>query len=85
MNEVLPGAFADTWMGMVAPPGTPAEITKKISDAIGAGMKDKETSDRIKGLMADPIASSPAQMRDLIRQSAEQWSPVITTAKITVE
>jgi tripartite-type tricarboxylate transporter receptor subunit TctC len=85
MNEVLPGAFADTWMGMVAPPGTPAEITKKISDAIGAGMKDKETSDRIKGLMADPIASPPAQMRDLIRQSAEQWSPVITTAKITVE
>ncbi len=85
MNEVLPGAFSDTWMGMVAPPGTPAEITRKISDAIGAGMKEQEVSDRIKGLMADPLASTPAQMRDMIRQSAEQWTPIITTAKITVE
>ena len=85
MNEVVPGAFSDTWMGMVAPPGTPAEITKKISDAINAGMKEKETSDRIKGLMADPLASSPDQMKALIAQSAKQWTPIITTAKITVE
>jgi len=85
MNEVVPGAFSDTWMGMVAPPGTPAEITKKISDAISAGMKEKETSDRIKGLMADPLASSPDQMKALIAQSAKQWTPIITTAKITVE
>jgi len=85
MNEVVPGAFSDTWMGMVAPPGTPAEITRKISDAINAGMKEKETSDRIKGLMADPLASSPDQMKALIAQSAKQWTPIITTAKITVE
>jgi tripartite-type tricarboxylate transporter receptor subunit TctC len=85
MNETLPGAFADTWMGMVAPPGTPAEITKKIAAAIGAGMKEKETSDRIKGLMAEPLGSTPDEMRDLIGQSAAQWSPIITSAKITVE
>jgi tripartite-type tricarboxylate transporter receptor subunit TctC len=85
MNETLPGAFADTWMGMVAPPGTPVEITKKIAAAIGAGMKEKETSDRIKGLMAEPLGSTPDEMRDLIRQSAAQWSPIITSAKITVE
>ena len=85
MNEVVPGAFSDTWMGMVAPPGTPAEITRKISDAISAGMKEKETFDRIKGLMADPLASSPDQMKALIAQSAKQWTPIITPAKITVE
>ena len=48
-------------------------------------MKEKETSDRIKGLMADPLASSPDQMKALIAQSAKQWTPIITTAKITVE
>ncbi len=85
LAEILPGAYADTWMGMVAPPGTPAEITKKISDAINAGMKEKETSDRIRGLMAEPLGSSPADMRELIRQSAEQWTPVITAARIMVD
>ena len=85
MNEILPGAFSDTWMGMVAPPGTPAEITRKIADAVNAGFKEKETSERIKALMADPLASSPDQMRDLIAQSAKQWTPIITTAHITVD
>jgi tripartite-type tricarboxylate transporter receptor subunit TctC len=85
MNETLPGAFADTWMGMVAPPGTPAEITKKIADAINAGMKEKETSDRIKGLMAQPLGSSPDRMKALIAESAKQWTPVITKAHITID
>lgn len=85
MAETLPGAYSDTWMAMVAPPGTPADIVKKISDAIGAGVKEKEVSDRIRGLMAEPLGSTPAEMRDMIRQSAEQWTPVITAAKITIE
>ena len=70
---------------MVAPPGTPAAITKKIADAINAGMKEKETSDRIKGLMAEPLGSSNEQMKGLIADSAKQWSPVITKANITVD
>src|SRR5262245_30506556 len=36
--ETLPGVYADTWMGVAAPPGTPAEITKKVSDAIAQGL-----------------------------------------------
>ncbi len=35
----LPGVYADTWMAVAAPPGTPKEIAKKISDAIGQGFK----------------------------------------------
>src|SRR5215831_5962658 len=32
--ETLPGVYADTWMAVSAPPGTPKEITRKISEAI---------------------------------------------------
>ena len=35
--ETLPGIYADTWMAVAAPAGTPKEITKKVSDAIGQG------------------------------------------------
>ena len=38
--ETLPGVYADTWMAVAAPPGTPKEITKKISDAIHQGIQD---------------------------------------------
>src|SRR3954465_7709366 len=35
LAETLPGVYADTWMGIAAPAGTPKEIVKKISDGTG--------------------------------------------------
>jgi tripartite-type tricarboxylate transporter receptor subunit TctC len=85
MAETLPGVFADTWMAVAAPPGTPAEIAKKVSQAIGQGFREPELRARIRALEADPLASTPDEMRGLIRQSLETWGPVIEAAKIVVE
>ncbi|MGN6749852.1 MAG: Bug family tripartite tricarboxylate transporter substrate binding protein [Xanthobacteraceae bacterium] len=83
--ETLPGVFADTWMAVAAPPGTPAEIAKKVSQAIGQGFREPELRARIRALEADPLASTPEEMRALIRQSLKTWGPVIEAAKIVVE
>jgi hypothetical protein len=40
---------------------------------------------RILALEADPLASTPAEMRDIIRQSLETWGPVVEAAKIVVD
>ena len=85
INEVLPGYEADTWMGVVAPPGTPKEITKKLSDAIANGFKKPDVHARIVALDVEPRATTPDGMRELIRQSAERWGPLIGAAKITAE
>jgi tripartite-type tricarboxylate transporter receptor subunit TctC len=83
--ETLPGVYADTWMGVAAPPGTPKEIAKKVSDAIGQGLRTPEMRARILALEAEPLGSTPEQMRDIIRQSLETWGPVVEAAKIVVE
>ena len=83
--ETLPGVYADTWMAVAAPPGTPAEITKKLSEAIRQGFQQSELRARILALEADPLASAPQEMRELIRQSLETWGPVVEAAKIVVE
>jgi tripartite-type tricarboxylate transporter receptor subunit TctC len=83
--ETLPGVFADTWMAVAAPPGTPGEITKKVSQAIRQGFREPQLRGRIRALEADPLASTPDEMRGLIRQSVETWGPVIEAAKIVVE
>jgi tripartite-type tricarboxylate transporter receptor subunit TctC len=49
--ETLPGVYADTWMGVAAPPGTPKEIAKRISDAIRQGLRAPEMRARILGLV----------------------------------
>ncbi len=83
--ETLPGVYADTWMAVAAPPGTPKEITKKISDAIGQGFRQPDLQARILALEAEPLGSTPEQMRDMIQQSLETWGPVVEAAKISVE
>ena len=64
-------------MAVAAPPGTPKDIAKKISDAIGQGFKTPDLRARILALEADPLGNTPEQMRDMIRISLETWGPVI--------
>jgi tripartite-type tricarboxylate transporter receptor subunit TctC len=83
--ETLPGFEADTWMGVVAPPGTPKEITRKISDAIGSAFRTPEIHARIAALDVEPLGTSPEGMTELIQKSAARWTPLIAAAKISFE
>jgi tripartite-type tricarboxylate transporter receptor subunit TctC len=85
LAETLPGVYADTWMGVAAPPGTPKEIAGKVSDAIGQAFKTPDLQARIRALEADPLGSTGEQMRAIIKASTEQWGPVVEAAKIVVE
>src|SRR4051812_3299174 len=83
--ETLPGVYADTWMAVAAPPNTPKEIARKISDAIGQGFKTPELRARILSLEAEPLGNTPEQMREMIKMSEQLWGPVVSAAKISVD
>jgi tripartite-type tricarboxylate transporter receptor subunit TctC len=83
--ETLPGVYADTWMAVSAPPGTPEEIAKKVSDAIGQGFKQPEMHARILKLEAEPLGGTPAEMRKMIEESLKTWAPVVEAAKIAID
>lgn len=80
--ETLPGFEADTWMGVVAPPGTPKDITRKISDAIRQAFRTPDVNARIAGLDVEPLGTTPEGMTELIQKSAARWTPLIQAAKI---
>ncbi len=85
ISETLPGVTSITWMGVSAPPGTPKEITQKISDAIRQGFQQADLQARILKLEATPRGTTPEQMRDMIKQSLDIWGPVVAAAKISVD
>ena len=71
MAETLSGFEADTWMGVVAPPGTPKEITRKLSDAIAEAFRKPDVNARIAALLGQSsLGTSPDGMRNLIRPQA---------------
>jgi tripartite-type tricarboxylate transporter receptor subunit TctC len=85
LAEVVPGFESETWMGVAAPPGTPKEIVRTVSDAIAKALQMPDVTTRISELAAEPRGTTPEEMGSLIRQSLERWGPVVTGAKITTE
>jgi len=83
--ETLPGVTSITWMAVAAPPGTPKDITKRISDAIGQGFRQPDLQARIRKLEANPLGSTPEQMREMTKQSEETWAPVVKARNISVD
>ena len=49
------------------------------------GSRRPDLRARILALEAEPLGSTPEQMRDMIKASTEQWGPVVEAAKISVE
>ncbi|MEY2804864.1 MAG: hypothetical protein RL657_2200, partial [Pseudomonadota bacterium] len=46
LNETLPGLIIDTWWGLVAPAGTPANVIQKLNHAFVAALNDTDTRAR---------------------------------------
>jgi tripartite-type tricarboxylate transporter receptor subunit TctC len=85
MAETLPGVTSTTWMAVSAPPGTPKPIVQKIADAIGKGFKEPDMQAKILKLEANPLGSTPDEMRKMIQESLDIWGPVVQQAKISVD
>ena len=83
--EALPGVYADTWMAVSAPQGTPKDVTQRLSAAIGEGFKAEALRKRILALEAEPRGGSPEDMRQLMEASLQHWQPVIEAAKIGID
>jgi tripartite-type tricarboxylate transporter receptor subunit TctC len=83
--EVVPGFEAVTWMAIAAPPGTPKEITGKLSVAIAEAVHMPDVRARISDLQAEPYGSTPDEMAEVVRQGTERWQPVILSAHISID
>ncbi len=65
LAEVSPELFKDfaidTWWGLVAPAGTPAEVVSRLNAAFTTALKLPETLTRYNALMAEPRPTSPQE------------------------
>lgn len=86
LNETMPGFISVSWTGMVAPPGTPADIVAKVSAAIREELMVNGAGKDIKGLDArDLIASTPAEADRFIKEEVARWGKVIHSTGISID
>jgi tripartite-type tricarboxylate transporter receptor subunit TctC len=85
IGEILPGFRSETWMGLVAPPGTPRAVALRLSSSVSKVLEDAEIRRRLAELQAEPVGNTPEEMAQIIRQDTERWSRVIQAANIRID
>jgi tripartite-type tricarboxylate transporter receptor subunit TctC len=79
------GLEADIVTGLVAPAGTPGEIIDLLHRTIAKIVAPRDFKDRLLALGFDPVASTPDQFADWIKDEIAKWGKVIREANITVQ
>ncbi len=85
LNETLPGLIIDTWWGLVAPAGTPANVIQKLNHAFVAALNDTDTRARFAKLMAEPTPTTPAQFGQLIDTERRRYQSVVQQSGAQVD
>ncbi len=75
--ETLPGFACENWFGLLAPPGTPAAIVARLAQATQEGLRQPDSVKRLADIGFDTVASTPEELRALMRAETERWAKVI--------
>ncbi|MDB5862984.1 MAG: hypothetical protein JWO70_790 [Betaproteobacteria bacterium] len=74
-----------TWVGILAPAGTPREIVGTLNRAIVNVVKRQDVRDRIVQVGIDPVGSTPEEFTQFLRDEIAKWGKVIKAANVKVE
>ena len=84
-ESVVPGFNAISWIGLLAPAGTPQDVVDKIAADLRAVLADESVKARFVGLGGVPRATSPQEFAKLIADDKSRYAQVIRSRKITIE
>jgi tripartite-type tricarboxylate transporter receptor subunit TctC len=83
--ETLKGFEIDTWWGLVAPAGTPRDTIERLNGAFVAALHSPEVKARFAVLMAEPVASTPAQFGNFLRSELSRYGQVVRASGAKVD
>jgi tripartite-type tricarboxylate transporter receptor subunit TctC len=74
-----------TWVGILAPAGTPREIVNVLSTQMQAAVRKQDLRDRFLQLGIDPAGTSPEEFARFLREEVDKWGKVIRAANVKVD
>ena len=80
--ETVPGFDVTSWMGVVAPAGTPRAVVDKLAKDFGTAVMRPDVAKQFAELGAVAVSSSPEEFAAHIRDDREQWRKIAREANI---
>ncbi len=81
----VPGYDITSWNGILAPAGTPPQITKRLNAELNKILVRTDVRQRLIDTGYVPVGGSPEQFGDHIRAEIAKWGPVIKELGIKVD
>lgn len=78
----VPGYEASTYLGILAPAGTPRPVIARLNAALHKVMATPAVQERFRSLGTDPGASTPEQFAKLIGDELNKWRSVAKSANL---
>ena len=82
VGELYPGFEVNTWLGFVAPRGTPQDVIDTLAQATKEALALPQVAERLLGLGAVPVGSTAAEFAALLRKDRALYTDAIRAAGI---
>jgi tripartite-type tricarboxylate transporter receptor subunit TctC len=84
-EQGVKGAEVQSWQAVAAPKGTPADVKKKLRDAIAAILNDPSVKDKLVAQGFEIVADTPEHFAKYQATEYARWKQLIETRKITAD
>jgi tripartite-type tricarboxylate transporter receptor subunit TctC len=81
----VPNFNATSWMGVLAPAGTPKTVIDRISSDFQEVVNAPDMREKLASLGAVPVGSNPAQFQALIDSDRKRYARLISEKGIAVD
>ena len=86
ISEFVPGYEASSWLGIVAPKGTPDEIVDGLNNEINAALANPKMKKRLSEIGTEPMPTmTPGEFGMFIVSETAKWGKVVKFAGVKVE
>jgi tripartite-type tricarboxylate transporter receptor subunit TctC len=85
IGATVPGYRVESWYGLYAPAGTPADVIARLNSAAAKAAQSAEFKEKVEqeGLVIS--AGAPAELDAYVREEEARWRKIVTENKIKPE
>ncbi len=69
-----------SWMGLMAPKGTPPEIVNKLNETLNDALATRELQDRLKLMGAEALGGPPQRVTERLNEEIPRWANIVESA-----
>ena len=85
IDASVKGYEMTSWYALFAPAGTPAEIVQKLNKEVNAILEEKDTVEKLAGMVATPGGGSPDELRKHVASEITKYAEVVKASGATAD